>query len=206
MLRLKRAKQNNKSHVLAAAKTTDLKVTQTALHLEYLFERGVNFRDRIITIRGAIDEPLFDVIDAAMSEMEHAGKSTVTIRIFSEGGSVYEALAIVGRLRRSKCHIVTEGYGAIMSAATLILACGDRRVMSEFCQFMHHEASYDVGGRHSNVKATVEQCEREEKLWSYWMARFSSKEADYWYSFAKHIDRYFNPDECLEMGIIDEII
>ena len=197
---------NKKAHVLAAAKTTDLKVTQTALHLEYLFDRGVNFRDRIITLRGDIDEPMFDIVDSALSEMEHDGKSTVTIRLYSEGGSVYEALAIVGRMRKSKCHIVTEGYGAIMSAATLILACGDKRIMSEFCQFMHHECSYEVGGRHTNVKATVDQFEKEERLWAKWMARFSEKSEDFWYDFAQHTDKYFTAEECLELGVADEII
>lgn len=198
--------KNKKAHALAAAKTTDLKITQVALHLEYLFDRGVNFRDRIITLRGEIDEPMFDIVDSALSEMEHHSKSTVTIRIFSEGGSVYEALAIVGRIRRSKCHVVTEGYGCIMSAATLIFSCGHKRIMSEFCQFMHHEASYETGGRHTQIKATVEQMEKEEKLWAKWMARFSDKNEDFWYDFAQHTDKYFTAEECLELGVSDEIL
>ena len=92
------------------------------LRLGYHFEEGVNFRDRVILIDDEITESSFALFDAALSEMERDSKRTVTIRINSPGGSVYDALAIIGRLTSSSCHIVTEGYGHVMSAATLLLA------------------------------------------------------------------------------------
>ena len=69
------------------------------------------------------------------------GEKAITIRLHSEGGSVYEALAIVGRIEKCKCQIITEGYGAIMSAATLILASGDKRRISRLAWFMVHESN-----------------------------------------------------------------
>jgi ATP-dependent protease ClpP protease subunit len=195
------------SDVFSAVKASDSKLSQAAMHLEYLFDKGVNFIERTITISGPIESPWFDTVDAAMSEFERANRKGVTIRIFSEGGSVYEALAIVGRLRKSKCHITTEGYGCIMSAATIILACGDSRKMSEFATFMHHEAAYELPyDRHSNHSSYVKQAEREEQLWCKWMARFSKKPPEFWGEFGKHVDSFFFADECLEHGVIDEVI
>lgn len=193
------------SDVFSAVKATDVKLSQTAMHLEYLFDKGVNFKDRTITITGDIKDPWFDIVDAAMSEFERGSKKGVTIKIFSEGGSVYDALAIVGRLKKSKCHITTEGYGCIMSAATIILACGDRRKMSEYATFMHHESSYGVEGRHSEIKNYVSHAEREERLWCEWMAEFSNKSKEFWTEFGKHLDKFFFADECMEHGVVDEV-
>jgi ATP-dependent protease ClpP protease subunit len=149
---------------------------------------------------------MFDIVDAALSEMESDSRKSITVRINSLGGSVYEALAIVGRLKASKCKIVTEGYGAIMSAATLILACGAERRMSKFAWFMWHEASYGIEGRHKDIKDAVAQAEKEEDKWAEWMSQFSKKDAKYWRKIAAEKDAYFTPEELLTMKVIDEII
>lgn len=193
------------SDVFSAVKANDTKLSQTAMHLEYLFDRGVNFKDRTLTISGEIDYPLFDIVDAAMSEFERGSKKGVTVKVFSEGGSVYEAMAIVARLKKSKCYITTEGYGCIMSAATLILACGDYRKMSELATFMHHESHYIVEGRHSQISNYVKHAEREELLWARCMEKFSKQNQEFWMEFGKHMDRFFFADECLKYGVIDEV-
>lgn len=182
------------------------KLTQLSLHLETLLEYGINFRDRIITIKNDIDADEFARIDAAMSEMESNSRKSVTIRINSPGGEVYHALAIVGRLRASKCRIITEGYGHVMSAATLILACGDERRMSEYGWFMTHEASYEVKGTHSQIKQTVAQAEKEEVSWASWMQEHSERDLKFWRSVISNKDSYYSPNELLELGVIDEVI
>jgi ATP-dependent protease ClpP protease subunit len=204
-MKKKAPKPKRNSDVFSAVKANETKLSQTAMHLEYLFDRGVNFKDRTITITGEIDYPLFDIVDAAMAEFERGSKKGVTIKIFSEGGSVYEALAIVGRLKRSKCYITTEGYGCIMSAATIILACGDSRRMSEYATFMHHESSYATEGRHSQNKNYVEHAEREEELWAKCMAEMSNKSKEFWREFGTHLDEFFFAEDCLEHGVIDEV-
>jgi len=71
---------------------------------------------------------------------------------------------------------------------------------------MWHEASYGIDGRHSENKATVAQIEREEKLWAQTMAKFSKKTEEFWLKEGIHIDAFFNSDQLLEMGVVDEII
>jgi ATP-dependent protease ClpP protease subunit len=46
--------------------------------------------------------------------------------------------------------------------------------------------------------------EKEEKIWSGWMAEFSNKDSDFWYKKAKK-DFYFTADEALELGLVDEV-
>lgn len=185
--------------------STEDRLTHASLLLGYLFEDGVDFQRRTIQLTGEVDTEMYERLDAAMSEMEAESKKAITIKIDSYGGDVYQAMAIVGRIRESKCQIVTKGYGAIMSAATLILAAGDKRSCSEYSWFMHHEASYGVEGKHSEVKAFVRQSEREEKQWSEWMAEFSKRPANFWLEEGTGTDAYFTAEELLEMGVVDEL-
>ena len=188
---------------------------QQGLHLAFAFD-GVNFKKRIITLcpdSGDINDPYryeiqpdsFIFMDAALTEMETQSKATITIRIMSWGGSVPVALGIVGRIRKSNCKIITEGYGTIESAATMILACGDERRISRYSTFMHHEASYQIEGRHSSIKAEVEHVEREEKLWAQYMAEMTKKDEEFYLTEGVHIDAKWTPEQLVEFGIVEKI-
>lgn len=186
--------------------TVENKLTMTALNLSIAFEYGVNFKERTITISTDIDESLFTLVDIALTEMEAQSKKAVTIRINSPGGDTYAAMAIVGRIKNSKCQIITEGYGHIMSAGTILLSCGDKRKVSQYAWFMHHEASYGVEGRHSTIKSAVNQMEKEERAWNKWMAQFTKRDEDFWNEHGIGTDAYFTPDQLIELGVADEII
>lgn len=187
--------------------STDNRLTHASMLLGYLFDYGVDFQRRVINLTGEVNGNMFNLVDAALTEMEAGSKSAITIKINSHGGEIYQAMAIVGRLRESKCHIVTVGYGAIMSAATLILACGDRRVASTFSWFMNHEQGYDIGQtRHSQAKAYVAQADREEKVWCQWMSDFTNKSAQFWLKNGVGVDVYFSAAQLVELGVVDELI
>lgn len=179
---------------------------EKSLNLQYLFEYGVNLRQRIITLSTEIDDNSFDLIDAGLQELEAISHEPVTLRIKSPGGSVYEAIAIVGRMKSSPCPIITEGYGMVMSAATMLLSAGSTRKVSKYCWFMHHESAYGVQGRHSEIKAYVAQQEKEEMVWAKWMSELTKKDAKFWYKTGTHIDAYFTAEELVELGVADEVI
>ena len=183
----------------------DSKTHLLELQLNYAFEYGVDFANRSITLTETIEFPMFDFVDAAMSRMELESNKNIKIKIHSPGGSVYDALGIIGRLKNSSCKIITEGYGQVMSAATIILACGDLRRISEFSWFMHHESQYNIQGRHSEIKHYVNQCEKEEKQWAEAMAKFTNKDVDFWLNTGISLDEYMTPHELLEYGVVDEI-
>jgi len=180
-------------------------VEAVGLNRQYLFEYGVNFKERIITVSDEIAEGSFDLVDAALQEMEAESRKPITIRIKSPGGSVYEAIAMVGRIKASPCKIITEGYGMVMSAATMLLASGATRRVSKYTWFMHHESAYTVGGRHSEVKAYVAQAEREEQVWAIWMAELTGKPAKFWATKGVSVDAYFTAAQLVELGVADEV-
>lgn len=191
----------------ATNKTQQIDFDKEKLRLEYLFESNIDLAGRVIRITGPIGDGTYEDVDCQLSELERLNpRKGVTIRINSPGGSVYDALGIVGRMSSSSCPITTEGFGHVMSAATLILAAGKKRRLSEFAWVMHHKSQYMVGGSHDDVVDEVRQMEREEQMWSTWMAEFSVKDKNFWINIAKKKNFYATAKECLELGLIDEII
>lgn len=187
------------------------------LKLEYSFEQGVDFDNRIIRLTGTIGTSSgpfdmedtfcnFDILDAALTEMEKSSEDPIIVRINSGGGSVYEALAMVGRIKASSCKIITEAYGHCMSAATLLLACGDERKVSKYCISMFHQSSYGIQGSHEEIKEEVAQMEREEKLWAKWISELSTKDERFWKNKVKKKNMYLTAEEMLSWGVVDAII
>ncbi len=184
---------------------------EIAVHLfevqtEIALKHGIDLPGRSIQLVGEIDEEMFMLIDAALTILEHQSKAKITIKINSPGGSIYDALAIVGRMQKSNCKIITEGYGCIMSAAGLILAAGNKRSMSKYAWYMFHEASWGADGTHTQIKHVAAQIEREEEMWSKAMESFTSASAEFWSREGKSgKDLYLDAGQCMELSIIDEV-
>lgn len=186
----------------------ELKLSEQQLYLDYSVNYGINIRDRVIRLTGEVDEDMFSKVDSAMDEMERENNKGVIVRINCMGGHPYDALAIVGRLQHTSVRqIITEAYGAVMSAATLILACGDKKRMSRYAWFMHHVSNYDVKGSHTHIKETVKQAEVEEEQWAKAMAEFTGEKYDYkfWKRVGSKNDFFLSAEQALKYGVIDEI-
>lgn len=187
------------------SKTEKLNIRQE--RYRFHFDHGLNIEERVILITGEIGaDTVFEHVDASITALERESKQPITVRIYSGGGGLYEASAIVGRLTSSVCDIYTEGYGSIMSAAVLILACGDTRRISKYATCMHHEAATHFYGKTAGLKEDIEQMEREEHQRAEWLAEFSKLSAEDWRAMGVKRDYYMTAEECLEAGIVDEII
>lgn len=185
----------------------EYKLSEQALRLQYSIEQGINVNDRVIRIDDEIDNKMLARVDAGMSEMERDSRKGITIRISSAGGSTYDALGIIGRMRASPCYITTEVYGYCMSAATLILAAGDKRYISEFAWSMTHAAQYEVEGSHKQVSEYVKQIDTEEKAWAQHMTKFTQyRDEKFWIKLGLDKDYYLNSEQVVKYGIADEVI
>jgi len=182
-------------------------LTYLEMNIATLFRSGIDLQARRIQLIGEIDEDTFAKVDAGLALLEAAGSGKVTLVINSFGGSAFDALAIVGRMKASKCSVETECYGAAMSAATLILASGSKRRMSKYSTFMHHEASYAVRGRAGEIQNEVARRELEDIQWDNYMGDVTNKPADFWTeNRRKGRDFYLSAEKCLEYGIVDQLI
>lgn len=197
-------------------KTKDSELEKLKFNMEQSLDNGVDLKNRTIRVTGVIGEPSpldfgsdyfdFNLLDYALTEMEAQSDEPITLKINSPGGDVYDALAIIGRMKASKCEIVTEAYGHAMSAATLILMAGDIRKMSKYCVPMYHEISYGVGGDHESIKEQVAQSEKELRRWASYYEEFSNKNTKFWLTKMKKKEFYPTPEQMLDYGAIDEVI
>jgi ATP-dependent protease ClpP protease subunit len=175
------------------------------LQAELAFKHGVDTQQRSFWITGEINDKMLKHVEGCLAILENDSSKAITIRINSGGGECYAALAIVSRMQSSKCKIKTEGHGHIMSAATLILAAGYKRSISKWASFMWHEPTYGVYDRQSNAEAWVEQYKKELQNWCELMASLSNHDSDFWMEKGKHTDKFFSPEQLLELNIVDKV-
>ncbi|MEZ0209217.1 MAG: ClpP family protease [Candidatus Paceibacterota bacterium] len=185
----------------------ELSVQMFEVKTDQAFKHGFNVTARTIQLIGEVTDEMFAELDTAMTILEEEARAGITIKINSTGGSCYDALAIVGRIRSSKCKITTEGFGAMMSAASLILASGNKRRMSKYGWCMHHEIwTEGIGGTVSQISHAAKQFEREFEMWSEMMGKFTTSPKQFWQSQGRNgKDLYLTAEECLTLGVIDEV-
>lgn len=194
-------------------KAKDSELEKLKFNLEQYLDNGIDFENRVIRVTGAIGDPEgssdyfdFNLLDYALTTMESQSSDPVTLRIHSPGGNCYDALAIIGRIKASKCQIITEAYGHAMSAATLILMAGDVRKMSAYCVPMFHKISFGTGGDLDSIEETVAQTKKEQLRWARYYEEFSKKSATFWMGKMKKTEFYPTPEQMLDYGAIDEVI
>lgn len=116
-------------------------------------------------------------------------------------------LGIIGRITSSKCHVITRGFGKIMSAATLILASGDERLMDENAWLMMHEMSDKIKGKMSDIGVEYRHSLQLEAQ-MYAMYEKFSKEKTKAATFKKLCvgkDHYISAEDTLKLGLVDRI-
>jgi ATP-dependent protease ClpP protease subunit len=192
----------------AEALESQVDLASIELHLKSAIHYGIDLVSRVLVFDSGIEDSCFHWLSAGMACLEAKGDEDITLDICSVGGSVSQALAILGRIRSSPCKVHVRVFGSCCSAATILLAgATGKRQISEFASFMHHEASWEYGARQSGHKDILLLMEKEQKRWAAWLERFTKKPANYWLKLEESgKDHWFVPEECVALGVADEVI
>ncbi len=162
--------------------------------------------NRSISIIGGLDWDTFSAFSDAINELENKSKTKdINLHLASEGGTSGVALAIVGRMRVSPCNINVFAFGDVSSAATLILASGSKRFMAAETWVMVHEDSGKIRGSVADWERDAKHARSLEAQWNNIMASHTLYTAETWEKLNK-ATTYLTASECLECGLIDEII
>lgn len=184
----------------------DAAIQMVQIQNELLTSYGIDIESRSFSLVGEINDDMYRSFDVALTLLEGSGRKGVTIKLSSAGGDLHATLAIIGRMRMSVCKITIEAFGQICSGAFNILAAGHKRRLSRYTIVMHHEVSYEVSGKHSEIKDLAKEMDREERIRADLMAEFTKAPASFWLTEGTRTDRYFKPQELLSLGVVDEII
>ena len=167
-------------------------------------------RDRIIFLHGPVETGMADTIvgQLLLLEAEDPNKD-ITLYINSPGGEVMAGLAIANTMRYIKCDVRTVSMGMSASMGAFLLSQGTpgKRCALEDAQIMIHEVSAGTSGKRHDMKRSFDHTERlNNKL----MTKMAARCNDDWDAerLAKlcEEDIWLEPEEALEMGLIDEII
>ncbi len=135
-------------------------------------------------------------------------KCDIEIVFNSPGGSVTQGMALfdhIQRLKRKGHKVTTVAMGMAASMAGILLQAGDVRAIGAESYVLIHEISTGAVGKIGEIEDTVEFVKMIQKRVLRIFADRSKKPVSY---FAKHWRRkdwWLSSEDCLELGVVDEI-
>lgn len=139
-------------------------------------------------------------------DLDRESKDEITIFINSPGGSVMELFAIVDTMQMISSPIRTVVMGMAASAAAVIAAAGDTRLITENSQFMLHEVSGFNYGKSSEMTDQLEFVNKLQDTLLKILSKSTGKSIDKLKAITTKTDKYFNAKEAVRFGLADRVI
>ncbi len=159
-----------------------------------------------IYITGDINEEAYQHLATQLDLAAESGELSVCVELTSGGGDAEVALAMANRLRTGLLEITVAIRGYAHSAAVLPLAYAKHRVMAKEATVMVHEDSvHKFSGTVSEFEKHAQHLRRMEDRWCQFMAYATTTPKETWALLHKN-ETYLSAEECLALGLIDEII
>ena len=135
-------------------------------------------------------------------------KCDIEIVFSSPGGSIIDGFELFDFIQelRSKGHKITTGsLGMAASMAGILLMAGDTRWIGHQCWMMIHRAAFGAIGKTYEVEDEVRLVKRiEERCLDIFVARSKLSKQKIKRNWDRK-DWWIDADECLELGLVDEI-
>ena len=135
----------------------------------------------------------------------------VVVNIRSTGGDVSDALLIYEQLKSLKAKVVTQCYGYIASAATIIAQAaseGERR-MSENALYLIHQSTTSMEGNTHKLSGGIELLRKTDERIAKIYSDASGRPAEEFLTLMGENEgrgKWLSAEEALSAGLIDEII
>ena len=131
----------------------------------------------------------------------------IKIMIDSFGGSVYAILGLLAVMDDSKTPIHTYVTGAAMSCGFMLLIHGHRRFAYKHATPLYHQVSSVAWGKLKDMQEDIQETERLQSL----IEEITLKRTKITLkrlkkAFTGKQDWFIPADECLKLGIVDEIL
>lgn len=139
--------------------------------------------------------------------VEKVEPKPLKIFINSNGGEFFAAIPIIDAIKNSKIPIHTFVEGIAASAASLISVVGHKRFITKNSFMLIHELRGGIQGTFSNITDEKENCDKIMSLIkNTYIEKSNNKlKINILESILKR-DIILSADECLNYGLVDEII
>ena len=163
--------------------------------------------NRTVYVSGEITEDSFVEFRKKIMNRLNENKKPIEVILTSEGGDAYAALAYYDFITSVDVDIHIRATGLVASAAVIILAAGDVRRMTRSAWVMCHEdqPEFEENARVKQLERDIAHSRRMEDQWNMLLAFESVIDAKEW-ARIHETETYLSADECLNIGLIDEIL
>ena len=170
--------------------------------LRALHDLGIDINKGIIPLVGEVGEEMYARLVHCITAISNnkLAYEQLTVILNTYGGDLYQAFAIYDLLKRQPMPIRIVCNGPVMSAGTIILMAADVREISPNSFLMYH-----YGQEANDTEQSAKQNARLLKLMKNLYKENSSvttRTLNKWFSQ----DTYYNADEALKLGLVDEIM
>jgi len=164
-------------------------------------------RDRILWVSGTVNQQMSDIVQAQLLYLDSAEKRDITLYINSPGGSVLCGLGIVDLMNYISSDVATVNIGMCASMGSVLLSSGTKGKRSSlvFSKVMTHQVSHGTQGNVQDTRINQMEAEKYNYILFKILAQNCGKTFDEVLEFSRR-DRWYNSDEALDFGLIDEII
>ncbi len=188
---------------------TQTELTDSLIH-------GIDLKGRRIYFGTSLDTAQDDQGDFTQASVELAIRSMhkmaldapgkpIELHMSSYGGDMYSMLRLHDEILSCPCQIKFYGGGAIMSAATWIMACCDERYLYPNATVMVHELSSWHDGKHTDIQLGAAENKRLMETAYDIYVKNSRMPRDFWEDVLQR-DLYLTASEAVSMGLIDKIV
>lgn len=163
---------------------------------------------RKLNIIGDIDETSYKEFVEELDGLETILEGDeIHIELMSHGGDAMVALAFYDRIRSLRGKVTIYATGMVASAAVIILAAGDKRLMSKSAWVMVHDDTTLVttDDRVSQAEVKLKTSRRLENQWCKILADRTKTSSVTW-QYMHENETHLDATECLKLGLIDRII
>jgi ATP-dependent Clp protease protease subunit len=171
-----------------------------------IYSRLLN--ERIIFIGQQIDDDLANVVVAQLLHLESdEPDKDLSVYVNSPGGSLHAGLAIYDAMQYVAPDVQTICFGIAMSAGSLILTGGaeGKRLALPNSRLLIHQPTSGFQGQSSDIEIHAAEVldlrRRTEEIY----ARHTGQTVERLHDDMDR-DRFMNPDEAVEYGLIDRVI
>lgn len=134
-------------------------------------------------------------------------KEPIQLYVNSYGGSLHDCFGIVDLIRNLKTPVHTYCFGKCMSAGFIIFICGDKRFISRNSRAMLHQLASSNIGKYQDLVESLDENTILQEMMEDLVLLHTYIDEDFLEEIKyRKLDCYFNADECIELGIADEII
>ena len=188
-------------------KINQKELAQIELYLQHgidLHHRRIYFGDVEYDDGGDVSFSSIEMALRSIDKMLDLNNKPIEIHMSSYGGDVYHMTALYDKIQESPCKFIFYGRGAIMSAATWIMAGCDERFLSKNTTIMVHDGSYYAEERSTDNKITTEENDRLDKILADIYAENSYMDANFWIRVCQR-DLYLTAEEAVKLGLADKV-